>query len=111
MCAPLTWVYAVQRYAFPSAKLLLSWAAAFLACPRHDSFQPHVSGFSAAATTMLLSIMYILLWLPEMGLAGAAAGVCAGADLDAWASTAPGTAAKTINRKYSLVVTWNAPPE
>jgi hypothetical protein len=59
--------------------------------------------------TTPLSIVYILFWLVEMGLVGAAAGACVGADADPCASTATGTADKVANRKESLLVTGNAP--
>jgi hypothetical protein len=59
--------------------------------------------------TTPLSIVYILFWLVEMGLAGVAAGACVGADADPCASTATGTADKVANRKESLLVTGNAP--
>src|SRR5262249_8621287 len=51
-----------------------------------------------------LSIVYILLWLAEMGLATVAAVVCAGAGVDAWARTATGTADKAANKTASLLV-------
>src|SRR5947208_2790484 len=59
--------------------------------------------------TTPLSIVYILFWLAEMGLAVAAACACVGADADPCASTATGTAEKVANRKESLLVTGNAP--
>jgi hypothetical protein len=49
--------------------------------------------------------VYILFWLVEMGLAGAAAGACVGADADPCASTTTGAADKVANRKESLLVT------
>jgi hypothetical protein len=49
---------------------------------------------------MPLSIVYILLWLEEMGFAVAAAGACP--------STPTGTANKAANRKEVVLVT-NAP--
>jgi hypothetical protein len=55
--------------------------------------------------TTPLSIVYNLLWLEEMGLAGAAAGGCVGVDADPCASNATGTADKAASRKESLLVT------
>jgi hypothetical protein len=58
---------------------------------------------------MPLSMVYILFWLTEMGLAGADGEGCTGADAGACASTATGTADKVASKKASLLVTWNAP--
>jgi len=54
---------------------------------------------------MPLSIVYILLWLAEMGFAVVAAGACEGAAAGACPSTATGTADKAANRKESFLVT------
>ena len=54
---------------------------------------------------MPLSIVNILFWLAEMGLAGADGGGCTGVVAGPCASTATGKADKVASNKESLLVT------
>src|SRR5581483_5104427 len=63
----------------------------------------------AAAMTTPLSMVYILFWLVEMGLAGPPAGACADVDADCCARTATGTADNVANSNESFLITRSAP--